>query len=145
MSEHVFKKGKGYPDRRLMHPRREWVLGVMMFLTVIFVGGVLAAQAYVQYRDIEALEEVALQQVPQYNDVAVQNVLTLFRERNTIYEDLTYMEPAPVTPVTLEETVGSTTAQDMVSEAETDESVIETEDVIDAELETQEGGELLFE
>lgn len=125
MSEHVFKRGKGYPDRRLMHPHREWALGLAALMVVLCTGGFFAAQTYIQYRDIKMLEEVALQQVPQYNDVAVQNVLAAFRVRKELYE--TFIgETALVAEEKAVESVASSTAV-----AEESASAFENEDFLE--------------
>ena len=88
MAKHVFKRGKGYPDRRLIHPKREWTVGLFMSLLVLFVGGTAAAQLYSTYRNVNTLLQVTPATMPRYNAQAVETALTEYRLREQEYESL---------------------------------------------------------
>lgn len=86
MSEHVFRKSQGYPDRRLMHPQREWGIGLLFFGFLVILGSILAGNIFVMYRDVGTTEGNAGESVPQYRTTIVQDALELYRTRNEKYK-----------------------------------------------------------
>ena len=88
MATHVFKKGQGYPDRRLMHPRREWSVGVLLLTIVILLGGFASSQIYPKYSNIEALIPETEVEIVAYDEAAVKEALETFRKRAGLYGTL---------------------------------------------------------
>jgi len=88
MAQHVFKKGQGYPDRRLMHPRREWSIGLLVFAVVVVGGAFASSQVYVKYSDVDALIIEADTKIVSYDKQTVDAALELFRKRALLYETL---------------------------------------------------------
>tara|TARA_B100000745_G_scaffold285608_1_gene220947 strand:- start:971 stop:1348 length:378 start_codon:yes stop_codon:yes gene_type:complete len=88
MATHVFKKGQGYPDRRLMHPRREWSVGVLLLTIVILLGGFASSQIYLKYSNIEALIPETEVEIVAYDEAAVKEALETFRKRAGLYGTL---------------------------------------------------------
>lgn len=113
MASDVFKKGQGYPDRRLMHPDREWGIGLCMFAVVLAAGGFVAVQLYTKYSDVDALITQQPINVVSYNTQAANTALTIFRERDAAYQALTNSLPrqAPVTIVVASSTASTTPDQ----------------------------------
>ena len=52
MVKNVVRRDRGVPDRRLMHPRREWSVGLLLWITVVLAGGFYAAVTFNTYTGI---------------------------------------------------------------------------------------------
>jgi hypothetical protein len=89
MTKDVFRKGQGFSDRRIMHPHREWVTGLLLFIVVVVAGAVFSAQVYLRYSDVNAFKSVAPAEVITYNEAAVANALQEYRNRTRLHEALT--------------------------------------------------------
>ena len=89
MAKDVFRKGQGYPDKRLMHPQREWTIGLGIFALIIGVGSFVSFNIYVKYNTIDTQEREMTTRVTSYNEVAAQNALAVFRERQRVFNALT--------------------------------------------------------
>jgi|GEM_PF-1774756 len=85
MAHDVFRKGNGYPDRRLMHPQREWTIGLLVFIVIIAVGGVFAGRLLVTYRDIN-IEGDAGENIPRYSENRTTRALDLYRTKSVKFE-----------------------------------------------------------
>lgn len=120
MAQHVFKKGQGYPDRRLMHPRREWSIGLLMFTVVVIGGAFASSQVYVKYSDVDALIVEADTKIVSYDKQKVDEALELFRKRALLYETLSAKTVTIQTVPTV-----STTTDTEITEVVTGEAVME--------------------
>ena len=98
MAEHVFRRSQGYPDRRLMHPKREWGIGILIFTLLVFIGSLLAGKMFVQYKDFTEVVGVTEQSVPKYRDVIVQDALDLYQQKEVQFDVLQgeYVAPVPL-------------------------------------------------
>ena len=81
MAKAVVRRDKGYPDRRLMHPQREWFIGLAMFTFLVFLGSLFAAHTFVTYQNIDALDGDPGSSIPSYKEASVAKALTLYRLR----------------------------------------------------------------
>ena len=54
MVKNVSKRAQGTPDKRLIHPGREWIIGLAMFVVVLIVGAVLSMQVYNNLNNLES-------------------------------------------------------------------------------------------
>jgi predicted component of viral defense system (DUF524 family) len=88
MVNDVFHRSQGYPDRRLLHPHREWSIGVFMFVVVVVAGSVFVTSIFMQYKDVSSTEEGLEESIPQYREVIVQDALELYRARTEEYQQL---------------------------------------------------------
>jgi len=84
----VFHRSQGYPDRQLLHPQREWGIGVLMFIVVVMAGSAFVATIFVQYRDLSLAQGNVEESIPQYRAVIVQDALELYRARTEEYQQL---------------------------------------------------------
>jgi len=113
MAEHVFRRSHGVPDKRLMHPRREWIIGLLLFLTIVFAGGVLSVGMFSQYQNLDTDAGETIIEVPQYNSALVTNVIDTYKDRTEAYDSLINIHSAaPLSTTTAEagdaETMGDT-------------------------------------
>jgi len=82
---HVHKKGQGVPNRRPMHPRRDWLIGLSMFVAVTAVGAVMSMNFFEVYKSVDRRTYTVEVNVPEYNRTLAKTVLTYFDERKVTY------------------------------------------------------------
>ena len=110
MADHVFKRSRGIPDKRLMHPRREWAIGIILFAIILIAGSAMSAQSFNRFRNIDTSNGEADITIPLYNQVLVTEVINEYSARAAEYKDLindTSLVPEPVADP-LEEVASST-------------------------------------
>jgi hypothetical protein len=74
---------------KLMHPVREWFVGLAVATTIMLVGGVWSAQTYLQYQDVSlANEDSSETPAVVYRASLVEAALAEFAARNAEYEAL---------------------------------------------------------
>lgn len=81
----VFKNKPGAFDKRMIHPVRDWFMGVTFFLLVVIAGGVYSAFLFVEYRNIATDKNASQDPVVQYNEVLVNNMITQYEMRRSSY------------------------------------------------------------
>ena len=126
MAKHVRRHSKGYPDRRIMHPQREWAIGLGIFACTVLFGSVLAGNLFVQYKNIDAVGGDAGDNIPRYKTVTVDDALELYEKRKEEYVRLRSVQPV----VQIEEIETATTTPDVLGESATT-----TSDVVEEGLE----------
>lgn len=99
MTRSVFRKSNGYPDRRLMHPRREWGIGLFIFSVVMISGSLVAANLFVTYKNIESADGDPGNSIPRYQERDTSDALDLYRQRTKNYAALRGSQPVEVTAV----------------------------------------------
>jgi hypothetical protein len=88
MANDVLHRSQGYPDRRLLHPSREWGIGLVVFALVVITGSFFVGNIFIEYRSIDTVQSDAEVSIPQYREVHVTDALDLYRARNEEYERL---------------------------------------------------------
>lgn len=76
-------------DKRMIHPLREWLIGVFFFLVIIIIGGAYSALLFVEYKNIAADENASQDPVVRYNQVLVEHMLTQYQARSEAYDAFT--------------------------------------------------------
>lgn len=86
--KHVHRRGQGVPDRRLLHPQREWLTGLSVSLVAILAGTVFSVYWFNTYQNIDSRTYTVSLSVPEYKRTVAQNVLNRFEERSAQYRQL---------------------------------------------------------
>ncbi len=118
MAEHVFRKSQGYPDRRLMHPKREWGIGIGIFLVLVSAGAIGAFSVFTSYRDFSQVTASVEQSIPTYREVIVQDALEVYRQKEQKFTTLRQTNASSI----VDNSVASTTSTDQTQE-ETEQSL----------------------
>lgn len=128
MAQHVLKRSKGIPDKRLLHPGREWLVGLLAFSLVVIVGSVWAAKSFMFYWHADSATGGQKQNVPKYQQDWIETVLGEYDQKTADYEAI--VEDVVSAPV-----VVPTVTNDTASTA------VVTEEIVEEEV----GGVLQFE
>lgn len=96
------KKRKSSFDRSIMHPEREWFIGLSVILTILAVGLYWSVFQYDRYRNVSTNGESVTEGETVYKDNLVEAALVDFSKRkeeyNNVKADL-LGAPAPVVPI----------------------------------------------
>lgn len=90
MVEHIFHPHKKeFVDNNLMHPEREWSIGLLIGMVLVLMGGWWSVYSYMQYNEvsIENVDSVAPDSFV-YRASVVEEVLKNFSERKKNYDSL---------------------------------------------------------
>lgn len=108
MVAHVTKRGGNIPDRRLIHPDREWAIGILICFLFLVAGFAYNAQRFSYFKNIESHLLESSSGIVKYNNSDLEYVLQYYDERtvkfqqlrNGIepikYESISFDTPAPV-------------------------------------------------
>lgn len=141
MVRHVSKRSRGIPDRRLIHPKREWCIGLVIFVVIVFSGVFYNGHTYQRYNNIASELEEPTSGVVTYKANVVNETLEYYRERERRFTEqiTTFTLPAePVVPEENEEEERAVDTEDSVSEEVVTEAELEA-------VETEPGTETLDE
>lgn len=108
MTKHVFRRSQGYPDRRLLHPIRDWFIGLCIFMVLMASGGAYAASLYVNYQHIDTTAQVKQVKVPTLDSALVQATTERYAARAAQYSALVGHTFATSTPTSTPEVATST-------------------------------------
>ena len=98
MISHVARRSRSLPDTRLMHPKREWALGIIAFIVLIIIGGIVNAQNFRYYSSIDEQLEEGSSHVVMYKETAMREVLEYYSDRTARFQQLRN-SIVPVKPV----------------------------------------------
>lgn len=103
------RQKKGLRDPRIMHPEREWLLGIAVMIFVFLGSAYWSAQTYLKNRNVTS-EEIVSDENVTYRDAIVRDVLQRFNKRGETYATLTNTpstQPTVIVPIasTTEEVV----------------------------------------
>lgn len=72
--------------RRVMHPVRDWLIGLLLFAIVVIAGGVYCAQTFVTYRNVNTEGGTIDETIIQYNRMMVEQALEAYTARKEAYD-----------------------------------------------------------
>lgn len=88
MARHVFRHTKGYPDRKMMHPNREWLIGIGILVVIVAVGGVTTTQTFLYFQSIDSLQPTNTTQLTTFKQSEADAVVRVYRSRAQMYNQL---------------------------------------------------------
>ncbi len=121
----IVHKNKGYRIPVLIHPQRDWWIGIGIFAFLVVVGGVVLAKMYVTNDSLDALVGVEADKIPRYQQEVVNDALNEYRGRTESYH--AFIENRPEVPIVVAATTTDTSAT--TSEAVIPEEVVEEETI----------------
>ncbi len=102
MARRVAQRGDGIPDRKLMHPYREWYIGLGLFFLVVAIGAAYNAFTFRHYSTIENRVRGSGAEIVRYRNEIADRVLEAYRARiaefSNLQIDIPAAAPAAVTP-----------------------------------------------
>ena len=135
MVRQVTKRAAGKPDKRLIHPRREWFIGISMFMLIVLVGAGYSVQVH---SSLDKLEENVIEndtRVIRYQEAEVQKALERYRAAEATFDDMRSGLQPSVQPVVETSEVDLTEETLESGEEEPDVDPADSEDAADVIVE----------
>jgi hypothetical protein len=89
LTKHLLRSQRGAREKKLVHPRREWSIGVLIALLIMAASASWSALTYVQYQEVELNQSSASEsEVVVYRESLVEAALAIYDERETRLEQL---------------------------------------------------------
>jgi hypothetical protein len=125
VAKKLFHHNRGIKRTKLMHPNRDWLIGVLVGILIIVVMIGWSAYTYLEKRDAIGLTDTSVEPVvPVYKADTVQDALDLYQNREEVFAQLNQSNVSIAEPEvdTVSTTTSSTTDQvtDEQPEAEVD-------------------------
>ncbi len=113
MATHVFKRGQGFYDKRSMHPTREWLIGLFIFVVLIIAGGIQSVYSFLQYQNLSTDGGSFTESMAQFNSALTEKAITNYGKRKEVYRQLQGEAPLakPVEIKTATSTVATTSSE----------------------------------
>jgi hypothetical protein len=89
----TLSRSAGLPDTALIHPVREWNIGVIVFLVIVGTGVLGAWFAYNYYGDINLGSETAVAEKLNYKRSDALAALEVYTKREMVYQELLLLAP----------------------------------------------------
>ena len=107
----ITRRQKGLRDQRIMHPEREWFIGLFIMLLIFILSTFWSAHTYLKNKNI-AVEKAEIEAPITYRDSIVKSVISTFDKREKELQLLYSSKPPQVIK---EETVATTTPKTEVT------------------------------
>jgi hypothetical protein len=130
MARKVFRHERGLRDPHIMHPEREWLIGLLVMVLIFVAGAGWSAQIYLKNKNVSADQTTVNDGETVYREPQVKEALRIAGERENELSELLGVAPAAPTP---KEDLATTTA------TTTEEVVIGTEAEVSEATSTDEG------
>ena len=88
MARHITRRGNGIPDMKLMHPYREWFLGLGIVIVIVIAGALYNAFSFRYYSTLEGRVVGGSAEVVEYQRGTVDRVLEAYRTRKATFDTL---------------------------------------------------------
>lgn len=86
--KHVHKRGRGVADRRLLHPQREWLIGLGVFVVGFAIATLVSMYIFRTYKNIDQVTYEVDKELPVYQAELVTRVLETFAQRELYFDAL---------------------------------------------------------
>jgi hypothetical protein len=139
----IVRAQQGLKNHQLMHPRREWLIGVLVAVSIFSASAVWSSIKYFQYKDIDHQTSVQPEApVAVYRENLVNEALSAFAEKaQRLADQLGDTEPLPeieYEPLPEEEEESGETAEDAA--VSTEEQT--PEETVSSQTDTEPDGEV---
>ena len=126
IAKRVLKRQSGVRDHQIIHPRREWAVGLLGGLILLIVGATWSFFTYrdVSGREVENTDTVEVEQTI-YRDELVNAALEKLRERQASYQALLDERNSYRPPIEVVEEQPEAVIEEEVETVTEEESVIE--------------------
>lgn len=119
MNSGFFGKGHVSHDKRFTNPRRDWFIGLLLFLLVVGAGGAYSAHMFVTYRSLNTDGGDYEESLVRYNENLIQEVLGVYQERKVNFDALRNVRTQVVLPpVVVVSSSTASTSQEVLQESE---------------------------
>jgi|AntRauTorckE6833_2_1112554.scaffolds.fasta_scaffold03282_3 hypothetical protein len=133
LAKKLFHHNRGVKRAKLMHPNRDWLIGVLVGILIIVLMIGWSAYTYLEKRDALELTDTSIEPVvPVYNADIVQDALELYTRRDEVFARLNQSSVSTIDPevgavIDPVSTTTSSTTNQVAEELPAEEIAIEEE------------------
>ncbi len=88
MVAHIVRRDNGIPDANIMHPMREWVLGLVVVLLLVIGGMIFNIMMYTSYHDALTAPVAVVETAVPYKSAQVSQAITYYEAERKVYESI---------------------------------------------------------
>lgn len=88
MVQHILRRDKGIADTQMMHPTREWFIGLTISCLMVALGSWLCFYLYTFYTNEMQKEVVIIEQAVPYQAATIKNALEHFAIKQQKYNQI---------------------------------------------------------
>jgi len=99
MARHIFRHGQGVRDPKIMHPGREWAIGLMVTAISIIIGAVASTTIFVSYNKDYFSQNDMVEEIIPYKAALVEKAISLYQDKQDTYKTISNQLVSPVLPV----------------------------------------------
>ena len=118
MAKHVVRRDQHIPDRRLIHPERDWACIVMIFFLCAGAGVLYNAQLFDRFETLEMELTPSDSRAVSYNTERLNTAVSYYRERKVLFDAMTKDMPVYIPPAV--STSSATSTESTVASDTTD-------------------------
>ncbi len=125
MARSVTRRTGGRAEHAVIHPRREWLIGLGVCLLIVVVTGVVSARQFIYYDTFD--ENITPQKIPvqQYDAATAATAISIFEAKQAAFDVLVNRSQVAPAPVVEEQSVASSTPDEADPSTETETDVVE--------------------
>lgn len=101
MARRVTRRGENMPDRRLMHPHRDWLIGLVVAIILAGMGIAYNAHLFRHYGSLETKTVGSEPAFAEYKQGTVERVLEMYGARRASFD--AFRASLPAAPAATEE------------------------------------------
>lgn len=94
--KHIIKRDRGIPDKRLLHPKREWGIAVLISVVLLVCGSVWAFVQYEYFRQVGRNEFSADEKKFEYDRGDALDANEIYGKQKRLFEQLIGEIPEPL-------------------------------------------------
>lgn len=84
----VVRHDKGLRDPRIMHPARDWFIGIGFMFAIVLAGALYSAMSYVTYDVIDYSETDVDQSLTTYRAASVEAAIAVYTAKKSAHDEL---------------------------------------------------------
>lgn len=88
MAKRVAHRSRGGTDTKLVHPRREWFIGLTFFLLIVIGGSVANLRDHTYYNSLDTSVERTSVPIKEYRSDSIREAIETYNARATRFETL---------------------------------------------------------
>ncbi len=117
--------------KQTIHPRREWFIGLLLFVVLVALGGAFSAYNFVRYTALHVTLPGSTPTVEMYKENTVKKALQIYTEKQKTFSGSFESIQTPEVPV---ETPVVEVSEEVVSPTVEEVPETPTEEVVEAEI-----------
>ncbi len=117
MAKKVLRHERGLRDPQIMHPEREWLIGLSIMVVIFAASAVWSADVYLKNKNVN-IDQTSIEAGDNatYREVQVKEALRMVEQREQELQSLLGVEPTTVAPEPVQDTATTTPTVDLVEE-----------------------------